>query len=610
MRAGGYRSRGTGQGVNRRRFLGAGLTLTGTAAFLAACGGKKEEAKAPAAAPGATTQVAAATAAPTPEITRGGVLRGVGPQVYDSVDPHRAFGDPTSWLLNQVQSKLVWYKNPDTGEIEPDVAQSYEALDAATYVFRLRQGVKWHNKPPANGREFVADDVRWHIERQATQKLADGSESPMRHSAFYKTITKIETPDKYTVRLTLSEPNGTFLDRLAAYFSTIPNREAMEKFEKDHRTLHEDAAIGTGPYILVEWRAGKNVVMKRNPDYFRKDVPITDGQIWTILFEDPNAQRAAFEQKQLDSWSAPDPSVTQAVIKANPGVMYEVLSGVANTVFLHLNMNQQFKDVRLVKALNMAFDRRQAIQVFHLGLGQVSGPVTWLQEGFAIPGADLVKLPGYRTDREAEKREARQLWQAGGGPALGEVDIKIPRTWLARWPDTPQIIPRMLNEALGVTQFKSTPTDYNEEIIPNLANGKFPNWFGWTSQVNSPDPRNDLYNNFHTKGSTNFQKVSNPELDRLLEEARQTVDQKKAVQVVRRIQEILLENGQYGNVVLYNYISPTARWNYLRGLLKEEPAPGKSATGYNIYVGHRTATDLWINTKDPTYQGRPPATVN
>lgn len=598
-----YWQRAPRDAISRRRLITASAAL-GSAAWLAACGGDKKETKAPAAP--ATTAAGAAT----PEVQRGGVLRGVGPQVYDSVDPHRAFGDPTSWLLNQVQSKLLRYKNPDTGEIEPDLAQSYEAPDAATYTFKLRQGVKWHNKAPANGREFVAEDVKWHVERQVGNKLKDGSDAPMRFSAFWKTVTKLETPDKYTVTMTLASPNGSFLDRLCAYFSTIPNRETTEKFEADHRTLNEDAAIGTGPYILTEWRAGKDVKMRRNPDYFRQGEPITDGQIWTILFEDPNAQRAAFEQKQLDSWGAPEPAVTKSVLDANRGAMYEVLNGVANTIFMHLNMNQEFKDVRLVKAMHIAFDRRQYIQTFGQGLGQVSGPVTWLQEAFAIPTEELVKLPGYRTDREADKREARALWQAGGGPALGEIDLKVPATWLARWPDTLQILPRMMNDALGVTQFKSTRTDYNEEIIPNLANGKFPNWVAWTSQVNSPDPRADLYNNFHSKGSTNFQKVNNPLLDKLIEEAVATLDMRQAVAKVREIQNIILENGQYGNVVLFNFIARNAYWNYFKSAaVKEPPAPGKAAAAYNIYAGHLTGSRSWLDTKDPSFQGRPPATV-
>lgn len=526
------------------------------------------------------------------------------------MDVHRAFGDPTSRVANQTQNKVVRYKDPNTGEIEPDLAEKWEIPDAATYTFNLRKGVKWHNVPPANGREFTAEDIKWHIERQAGNKSKTGEPIDFRFNSFYKTVTKIEIPDKNTIKLTLATPNGTFLDALAAYFRTVPNREASEQFEAEHRTLNEAAIIGTGPFIPTEFRAGKDVKFKRNPDYFIKDQPNLDGQVWTILFEDPNAARAAFTQKQLDAWASADASVTKSIIDANKGAMYEVLTGVANTVALYINVNKFFKgDNRLVQAMNMAIDRRQLIQTLHQGLGQVSGPVTWIQEGFAIPRDELVKFNGYRTDRQAELRDARQLWQAAGGASLGDIDITIPRTWAAPYPDTQQIIPKMLNDNLGVTQFKSTLSDYNENIIPNLFNGNFPSWFGWITAVDSPDPRTQLRNVFHSKGSSNFQKVSNPQLDKILDDALEITDQKKAVAKMREAQDILMQNAQYGVITLYNYIARTAVWNYWHPPLKEDPGKDKPGAGYFLDAGHLIAGRGWIDTKDPSYQGRPPATL-
>jgi hypothetical protein len=309
--------------MDRRRLLGT-AAAAGTTAWLIACGDDDDgpstsatQAPSGTGAAGQATQ-AAGTQAPAAQIQKGGVYRTTSAQVYDSVDVHRAFGDPTSRVANQTQSKLVWYKDPNTGELEPDLAEKIEAPDAATYTFNLRKGIKFHNVPPVNGREFVADDVRWHIERQASNKGKDGQAIDFRFNAFWKTVTKLETPDKYTVKLTLNAPNGTFQDRLAAFFSTIPNREATEKYEADHRTLHEEAMVGTGPFILKEFRAGKDVKMIRNPDYFKGQSNL-DGQVWTILFEDPNAARSAYIQKQLDGWAAPDPSVTKQVIDQNRG---------------------------------------------------------------------------------------------------------------------------------------------------------------------------------------------------------------------------------------------------------------------------------------------------
>ncbi|MCS7276370.1 MAG: ABC transporter substrate-binding protein [Dehalococcoidia bacterium] len=582
--------------LTRRRFLAGAATLGAGALAYTMVGCRESR-------PSGTPAAQETPAGPT----RGGVVRAVllGGNVFDSVDVHRAFGDPTSWLSNYVLNKIVRYKNPDTGEIEGDLAERFEIIDGANYVFHIRRDVYWQDTPITGGRQLTAEDIRWHIERQKAGRLSDGSQASFRHQSFYQQVVRVETPDQFTVRVTLQNPRGTFLDRLANYFSTVPNREATERFEKNHTVITEEAMPATGAFILRRWRSGEEIRFERNPKYFRQGRPYVDGWIYpTGLFEDTNAWRIAFEQKQVDTFYSSDPNLPKSIIDSRPGQMYEVLTGVGNTVFMHLNMNQQFKDVRLVKALHMAFDRRAAIQAFHQGLGQVSGPVPWLQEGFAIPPGDLANLDGYRTNRDEDIRNARQLWQAAGGPALGEINIKVPDTWLAVWPDTVQIIPNMLNQALGVNQFRSTRTSYNEEIIPNLFNGQFPNWFGWTSQVTGPDPRETLFSVFHPSGSQNFQKVNNPELTRLLEAAIAETDYRRAVDLVRQIQRILIDNGQYGNVVLYNYILRTAVWNYFRGALKQPPRPGEPALGYNIFAGHLTADEMWLNSNDPTFQGR------
>ncbi len=167
---------------------------------------------------------------------------------------------------------------------------------------------------------------------------------------------------------------------------TVPNREATEKYgEGDPKTRNELAMPATGAYILKLWRADREPTFQRNPNNFRKGEPLLDGIIVPLLFGDPAAARIAYEQKQIDAWAGPDNNSTKAVLDQYKGQMWEVLTGVSNTVYFHLNMNQQFKDVRLVRAANLAIDRRSLIQSFHQGLGQVSGPVTWLQEGYAIP---------------------------------------------------------------------------------------------------------------------------------------------------------------------------------------------------------------------------------
>src|SRR5262245_18919260 len=100
---------------------------------------------------------------------RGGILRirGWDPPHFDS---HLTINNYTNYLSSFAYGRLVRHKTgadvqPGTFPIEPELAERWEEPDDTTVVFHLRQGVKWHNKPPVNGREFVAEDVKFTYDR-------------------------------------------------------------------------------------------------------------------------------------------------------------------------------------------------------------------------------------------------------------------------------------------------------------------------------------------------------------------------------------------------------------------------------------------------------------
>src|SRR5438093_3297184 len=102
---------------------------------------------------------------------RGGILRVRG---YDPphFDPHQTLNFKTNTTLSFVHSKLVRHKvgvAPGTFTVEPDLAERWEELDDTTVVFYLRRGVRWHNKPPVNGRELNAEDVKFTFDRFLTE---------------------------------------------------------------------------------------------------------------------------------------------------------------------------------------------------------------------------------------------------------------------------------------------------------------------------------------------------------------------------------------------------------------------------------------------------------
>src|SRR6266702_2824779 len=162
---------------------------------------------------------------------RGGILRvrGYDPQHFD---PHQTLNFKTHTTLSFVYSRLVRNKigpgvQPGIFTVEPDVAERWEALDDTTYVFHLRKGVKWHNKPPLNGRELVAEDVKFTYDRFLT-------ETGNANRYMLEPLDRVEVVDRYTVKFRLKEPYVWFLSVLAYPQSMwIVAPEVVQQFGSD-----------------------------------------------------------------------------------------------------------------------------------------------------------------------------------------------------------------------------------------------------------------------------------------------------------------------------------------------------------------------------------------
>ncbi|HEX7788629.1 MAG TPA: ABC transporter substrate-binding protein, partial [Methylomirabilota bacterium] len=143
-------------------------------------------------------------------------------------DPHQTIAFSTMIPLSFAYSRLVKVKGgsavvPGTQPVEGDLAESWERQSDTVYVFKLRKGVRWHNKPPVNGRELTADDVKYTYDRFLTVK--GNPNRPVLES-----VESIDVVDKYTVRFRLSEPNAWFIDMLASTSTWIIAKECVEKF--------------------------------------------------------------------------------------------------------------------------------------------------------------------------------------------------------------------------------------------------------------------------------------------------------------------------------------------------------------------------------------------
>src|SRR4029434_10910255 len=133
--------------------------------------------------------------------------------------------------------------------LKGDLAESWQSnADARVWTFKRRQGVKWQNVPPLNGRELVAADVKYCFEAYAKEGV----------QAFtFQEIEAIDTRDRYTLRVKLKTPNTLFAHNVAEPVTIMFAREVLEEDGDLKKRL-----IGTGPYVLKEHTRKVRVVTK------------------------------------------------------------------------------------------------------------------------------------------------------------------------------------------------------------------------------------------------------------------------------------------------------------------------------------------------------------
>src|SRR5256885_14501300 len=320
---------------------------------------------------------------------RGGILRVRG---YDPphFDHHLTNNAKTNTTLSFVHSTLLRYQvgpaiAPGTYTVEPHLAEGWEEPDDLTYIFHLRRGVTWHNKPPLNGRELVADDVKFTFDRFLTEKA-----NVLRETL--DPVERVEVVDRYTVKFVLKEPFVWLPNRLAdSSGMSIIAPEVVEKFGDLKKP---ESAIGTGPFLLERYEPNVKTVFKRNPEYFLPGQPYIDGVEWSVL-EDESTGLAMYRTGHIDCgpnhfWAVRQADL-ESLTKSHPHLMYrDFLSIVPSGITMRTDQ-PPFNDVRVRRAISQALDRQGIIEAVSLrceatpaigrGLAEWSLPVDQLGAG-------------------------------------------------------------------------------------------------------------------------------------------------------------------------------------------------------------------------------------
>jgi peptide/nickel transport system substrate-binding protein len=467
---------------------------------------------------------------------RGGILRVRG---YDPphFDHHLTLNFKTNTTLSFAYSTLVRYKvgadvRPGTFTMEPHLAERWEQPDDTTYVFHLRQGVKWHNKPPLNGRELVADDVKFTYDRFMTEPG-----NPLRFTL--ESVDHIEVVDRYTVQFILKEPFVWLVNVLANPYSTwIVAPEVVQQFGDLKKP---ESVIGTGPFILERYEPNVKTVFKRNPDYFLKDQPYVDGVEWLVL-EDPSTGLAMYRAGQIDCGPAANWGVRQqdleALQKSHPRLVYQdFLSNVTSSVVYLRNDMPPFNDVRVRRAISMAIDRQGIIEGVYMR-GEPTPAIARGATEWSLPIDQLGEGARYY---QYDPKEARRLLAEAGFPKGFKTPISTTNGYGPDLLDAVQLVQRYLKDVRIEAEMKLQ--EYGAYMATTFL-GKYEGLaMGPLSITWEPD--SVLYGMYAPDQPRNSGHVNDPKLTTMLKEQRRTRDLEARRQLIFDIQRYVAMQQYY-----------------------------------------------------------------
>ncbi len=500
--------------VTRRDFLKrAGWTSAGMTALAVGAGGGR-----PSAQPATTYPdwIPASTKPPK----RGGVLTRASQWDPPVIDPRLTQSVGLFQFAGLTSSRLIRYAFPDeaTGTsdltLKGDLAESWQSSpDYRIWTFKLRQGVKWHNIPPLNGRELVAGDVKYCFEAYAKEGV---------QSFNFREIEGMETPDKHTLRVHLHTPNVLFPQNVAESVTIIFSREVLEEDGDLKKRM-----IGTGPYILKEHTRKVRVVLARNPDYYDKGRPYADEYV--ILSTPDTATRvAAFRTGQSDFISLASPSEVETIRKTNPAAVVQSYHNTLTPFGLALAQDKPpFNDLRVRRAISMAVDRQKQVDTVYEGHGILGWGVPYIYYQDKAPTA--AQLGPWWQYRPAE---AKKLLAEAGHPNGFETTLFY-YEYFPQMTSQVQLVQQELKKNLNI-DVKITKLDYTT-YYGRYVEGKWDgmSWGFQSGHAVGLDER--TYQYMHSKSTKNFFRVNDPVIDELTTKLRRTPDRAEQRVIAKKI---------------------------------------------------------------------------
>ncbi len=493
--------------VGRRRALAATGGVAAAAAFLAACGSDDDDAgtttggTSPTAVSGGTTGDGTTPSGgggdtgglltqpvhrPPSEAKKGGIFRTwarAEPRNLDPISAQAALNDNTEMVYESLLDEKPGLLAPEGYVLTGRLAESWETSpDGLTNTLKLRQGVKWHDLPPVNGRAFDSSDVLAALERYA--EIGPLSTLIYDSAGAGGPVLTPTAPDASTVVLKLNAPVSYMINYFAPYGGITATQLQTPREANDGTLDVRTDMVGTGPYYLSRHEPSVAFEYTKNEEHWDADNYLL-GEIHQPIVPEYVQRLAQFQAGAIyQAWNYTQGlRATDVLTLKNDQpkiLLYAGPTNLASSVFTFgVQGTNNFEDERVRQAFSMAFDRdldinlRNNIDEFeeagipitkfwnsHLAArdGNVGGG--WWLDPQSSEFGENAKFFQYNVP------EAKKLLAAAGFPDGFEVGFRYPNT--AAFDRANVVEPYFFYlQELGLTVDQNGQTDYTQDYIPN-----------------------------------------------------------------------------------------------------------------------------------------------
>lgn len=473
--------------------------------------------------------------------------------VITSLDPHFHNTTQNNNMSRHFFETLV--KLGPNMELQPGLAKEWRPIDKTTWELKLRENVKWHD-----GSAFTSEDVIFSF-----QRAPNVPNSPSSFASITKEAKAVKAVDPLTVHIT-TDGASPLLPNYLSLLPIISKKHGEKATTEDYNS--GKAMVGTGPYKFSEYLPNNRVVAVRNDAYWGEVEPWTKV---TFKFLSSGAPRvAALLAGDVDLIDGVPPTDVERLSK---DAKLRVVSGMSNRmIYLHMDSNRDrspfvfdskgeplaknpLKDSRVRKAISMAINRDAIVRS--------------LLDGLATPAGQLMPAGSFGISKELvpEKFDvegAKKLLADAGYPNGFQMTLHGPNNRYVNDAAVAQVVAQLLTRAGMTTKVETMPASVYFTRASKLDFSLMLLGWGGADVQEAVMPLRSLVRTFNAQlgaGAANRGRYSNPELDKLIDQAMETLDRPARAEISAKATEMAIKD----TAIVPMYFEQST-WGMKRGL--------------------------------------------